>query len=200
MEGTWGPFYTIGRSSLPAFDTLTRRQDNKTTRQQQQQFESQSTAPFLHYGVERAPCAFSNTYSCLIILTKPFCPSLSGYGPIYTRAFGLHVSNIYFLDAQKLYCSILFLSVCLSVPRTNLYQPNVTAPDLSNTLFNSSIDSGQSNNTILQFKIQYNLRLTLDIGINTSIWKQIMEDLLNLFVVFCINWLITSQGTNMANG
>ena len=32
VEGTRGPFYTIGRSSLPAADTLT-RQDNKTTRQ-----------------------------------------------------------------------------------------------------------------------------------------------------------------------
>ena len=58
VEGTRGPFYTIGSSSLPAADTLTRqqdktRQDNKTTRQQQ--FESQSTAPFLHFGVERRP-------------------------------------------------------------------------------------------------------------------------------------------------
>ena len=58
VEGTWGPFYTIGRSSLPTADTLTRQQDNKTTRQQQS--KSQSTAPFLHYGVERRPVCLIN--------------------------------------------------------------------------------------------------------------------------------------------
>ena len=56
VEGTRGPFYTIVRSSLPVADTLTRQQQDKT----RQPFESQSTAPFLHYVVERRPVCLTN--------------------------------------------------------------------------------------------------------------------------------------------
>ena len=33
VEDTWGPFYTIGRLSLPAADTLRRRKSRKRRKQ-----------------------------------------------------------------------------------------------------------------------------------------------------------------------